>query len=173
MRPAEFILATILIVWFAASVANQLPGSRRTLALYRYDPAGLIPAWTFFAPRPGVTDFAVLYRDACGDDDYTPWRRLSSGARRDPWTALWHPEKRFEKLVTDLVPGLASAYGDGNRQHLVSVPYLTLLAAVVGAEHDCRATRTQMAIAAIKDRHGSGEPGVVFVSALVPLDAVE
>ena len=54
-------LATILTIWFVLSALNQIDPISTRLA--PYDPLGLLPRWTFFAPHPGIYDYHLLYRE--------------------------------------------------------------------------------------------------------------
>ena len=63
-----------LSLWFALSVLNQYRRGALIRPVKRRDAFSLIPTWTFFAPRPGVTDFNILYRDRARDGAFGPWR---------------------------------------------------------------------------------------------------
>jgi hypothetical protein len=165
----DALIIGLLAVWLVATVARQVARGRLSDWLTRMDPAALVPAWTFFAPRPGVTDYAIVYRDLTADGEPTAWRGLIEGRSRRSLRWLWHPDKRVEKLVTDLVPGLARGYEPEGLDHLLDTPYLTLLAAVENAEHDARAHSTQFAVLAVTSFHSRAEAGPVFVSAPVTL----
>jgi hypothetical protein len=69
----------------------------------RLDIFGLVPVWTFFAPRPAWTDYHLLYRDVLADGTATQWRDVSSIGGRRLLDAVWHPNKRLHKAITDLV----------------------------------------------------------------------
>jgi hypothetical protein len=165
----EIVLIAILVLWLGASVVKQVAQPRVAALLSRFDPAGLVPAWTFFAPHPGVTDYAVVYRDLTVDGEASPWRGLIETRCLRRWRWLWNPDKRVEKLVTDLVPFLARSYDPDRLGHLLEPSYLTLLAAVEAADHDCRAAATQFAVLAVTGFQSSPEAGPVFVSAAVEL----
>ncbi|WP_030872752.1 hypothetical protein [Streptomyces sp. NRRL F-2747] len=97
--------------WLTASVLNQfsLGWCKRLL---RYDRLGLVPRWTFFAPKPAREDIHVVYRDR-GETTMGPWRSLTT-APPNPWVRwIWNPGRFERKAAIDLVNGLR------NTRHLV------------------------------------------------------
>lgn len=112
------VLATTLIVWFVLSALNQInPISTR---LAPYDPLGLLPRWTFFAPHPGIYDYHLLYRECASLETKLTTPQMVEAAKHlvGPWTQvpdinpgsarfmLWNPQRRVTKTITDLVAGL-------------------------------------------------------------------
>lgn len=119
---AEVVCWVLVGGWLLATVLAQLPGSVGMWAR-AIDPLGMVPAWTFFAPNPGISDPVLVGRNRLVDSSYTAWRVLW----REPDQVarfLWRPDKRISKLVSDcgaslrrLEPTASSTY---------SVPYLLL-----------------------------------------------
>jgi hypothetical protein len=124
-------LAATLMIWFVLSALNQIdPISRR---LGPYDPLGLLPRWTFFAPHPGIYDYHLLYRECESVETPLATPQMLEAAKRlvGPWTQvpdlypgssrfmLWNPQRRVTKTISDIVAGmtmLSLAYpklGDG------------------------------------------------------------
>jgi hypothetical protein len=136
-------LEAILIVWFVVSVMGQFE-SRVIRWLRNRDHIGLIPRWTFFAPRPGRTDYHLMVQ-VYRDDDAQSWREKPLAERRTLIGAVWNPEKRNRKALTDLVRSMvraSSSAGHDKRWHVqYSMPYIALLsylsdeAAAEGATH--------------------------------------
>src|SRR5258706_8611478 len=126
------MLATVIIIagfsgWFILSVLNQFGRGALIRSIKRRDAFSLIPVWTFFAPRPGVTDYNLLFRDCARDGRCGPWYEIQPEPPR--WfKGLWNPGKRLRKGTTDMgnmlmrqaVPKLA-------KRIYLQVPYLTLL----------------------------------------------
>jgi hypothetical protein len=117
------------------TVACQRPKWQWLRNLKYHDVVSFIPAWTFFAPRPGTTDTRVLWRDCLRDGTVSPWRELlppSAGLVR----AVWNPLKRQTKLLTDVGPmvvRMAMANPDSELT-LISLPYLIMLHRVMAIE---------------------------------------
>ena len=126
-------LALILAVWFVLSALNQInPISAR---LGPYDPLGLLPRWTFFAPHPGIYDYHLLYRECESLETQLGTMEMVEAAKHlvGPWTQvpaicpgsarfmLWNPQRRVTKTITDIVAGLTTLrltypdLGDGVR----------------------------------------------------------
>ena len=123
----EIASALIFGLWFILTVLNQYRRGMLIGRIKRHDPFGLIPTWTFFAPRPGTTDHNVLYRDRLSDGSYSPWREVlppGTGMIR----LLWNPAKRSRKAVGDSCQQVVRLIGRRiGKRLLTQVPYLTLL----------------------------------------------
>jgi len=151
-------------------VLNQFGRGALIRPLKRRDAFSLIPVWTFFAPRPGVTDFNLLWRDRARDGRCGPWHEIQPGGPRW-WKGLWNPGKRVRKGATDMCNTLLrqAARKPGRRLYL-QVPYLTLL------HHACEQPRSelcclrQFAVGRTFGIDSGEEPQVVFVSALHRLE---
>jgi hypothetical protein len=157
-----------LAAWFLVSVLNQFQYGRLVSRLKEYDVAALIPTWTFFAPRPGTTDYRLIYRDRIVDEGESSWQALSV----DPpgaWKFLWHPQKRLEKLITDCVLSLLPTYDPARLDHLLGVPYLVLLSMVETENRDFRTDERQFAILAIDHGDDGRSVDLVFISAPIVL----
>jgi hypothetical protein len=89
----------------------------------------------FFAPKPNVADYFLLYRDYYENRQCTPWREVSSlSPRRRAYAWFWNPEKLVSKSLFDMIQslGLESRETNTESQRLLqlSVPYLHLLSYV-------------------------------------------
>jgi hypothetical protein len=96
--------------------------------LKRHDACAYIPAWTFFAPNPGVNDTRVLWREQLVDGTVGPWHEMvppQGGLLR----AVWNPTKRARKAVTDCGPMAVRMISRNRRSALpmVSLPYLMIV----------------------------------------------
>jgi hypothetical protein len=111
-------LAVILVICFVLSALNQVnPISTR---LAPYDPLGLLPRWTFFAPHPGIYDYHLLYRECdsleaelgtlqtveAAKDLVGPWTQVPEICPGSTRLLLWNPQRRVTKTITDVVAGL-------------------------------------------------------------------
>lgn len=157
----------VMAAWFLASVLGQLP-LRLTARLRRWDLCGLIPYWNFFAPRPGTSDFHLLYRDRLPDGTVTPWTEVPLCDSRRWWHVAWNPVKREKKALFDVAVQLLKEALEAPRTELlqVSVPYLVLLSFVSALPRAVAATGTQFLVMLSPGRAPDGAPEPVFTSAL-------
>lgn len=164
----DVVVVLLLVLWLLVSIVNQLYGGKLLGPIRRLDVGSLVPGWTFFAPRPGVTDHVLLYRDVDAFDQATPWRALRSPVRATR-AVVWHPEKRVEKLITDCASALIARDQDAPPM-AIEVEYLLLQRLVERAEHDCRAIATQFVLLDVAQTrvHPSATP--LIVSPQLPLN---
>src|SRR3954470_12564692 len=94
--------------WFVVAVLNQFR-FRWFDRVRRRDRLYLLPAWTFFAPNPGRSDYHLVYRDRRRDGSLTDWREVPLGAPRRPYSCVWNPRKRARKALSDIVGIVVSA----------------------------------------------------------------
>ena len=156
--------------WLVLSALNQFGHGKLIRPVKQRDLFSLIPIWTFFAPRPGITDFNVVYRDRSPDGAYSRWCELEPLAPV-PFRAFWNPRKRMRKGLTDVCNSLlrVAARKVGSRMY-VQLPYLMLLNSVSAAPATVPGARRQFAIVRSFGYTPLREPVVLFVSALHELD---
>lgn len=98
--------AGVFAAWFWATVGashpNPLFGRIR-----RFDALGvLLPNWRFFAPHPGIFDYALIYRVEEADGTMTDWNFAMPAVHRS-WThAVWFPGRRQGKALFDIAAEL-------------------------------------------------------------------
>jgi hypothetical protein len=169
------MLLTILIVaglsaWLALSILNQFRRGRLIRPIKRRDVFSLIPTWTFFAPRPGVTDYNVLYRDRSPDGHFSPWHELDSlspRARR----LMWNPDKRVRKGTSDMCNSLLRAAPRcRGKSILVNLSYISLLNRVCNQSRTQISHERQFLIARSSGYGRARNPKVMFMSAFHRLD---
>ena len=160
------LVGLLLLAWFAASAAAQLPGpvGRR---LRSHDPIGLLPSWSFFAPRPVRTDSHLVYRHIIASGFVTDWTEAFVW-RPSPTRGIWNPDRRAEKAISDAGSHLARRSELAGVQW--SVPYLLLLNHVSGLPSTPDAVAVQFALIGTFGQRRAGEPFVRFVSDCHPLD---
>jgi hypothetical protein len=164
------LIVAFLVVWFVLSALNQCKRGALVRPIKRRDAFSLIPVWTFFAPRPGVTDFNLLYRDRSVDGRCGPWHELSlspPGAVK----GIWNPSKRVRKGVTDMCNILLrnAAQRPGKRMY-IQLPYLTLLHYVCEEPRIQLSHLRQFAVVRTFGFHTGREPQVLFVSGMHRLE---
>lgn len=161
------LAATVLVViWLLATVAAHLPGPLSRVR--RLDRFALLPAWSFFAPNPGISDSVLLVRDRLDDERWTPWRVAWRERPNRFWWA-WRPGKRVAKLVSDAASGYRSDLTRDAQAAPLGPAFLLLARIAERAPHDFRALAFQFAIVDIS-RWWSAHPvaiGAVFSPAIV------
>jgi hypothetical protein len=158
------VVAVTLGCWFAASALVQLPfpGAQR---LREWDPLGLLPRWSFFAPQPATGDFHLLYRYQLADGALTNWAEFRNLQPRHWWHALWNPGRRRNKALFDLTTALGLEglqYGSASLPG--SVHYLTLLNFVTRLAHPPFCTAVQFLLMLSYGEGSDKEPTVLLSS---------
>lgn len=160
-------IAALFAVWLVLSLIAQLPG-RPAAWIRTWDPFGVIPSWSFFAPNPARTDPHLLYRHSLANGAVTGW--TEAFVWRPVWYRfLWNPDRRAEKAISDATSSLQRRTKPlGVR---LSVPYLLLLEHVSRLPSPREAVAVQFALMGSWGPGASQEPFVRFVSDTHPLDA--
>jgi hypothetical protein len=166
---ADAALALTFGIWLLLTVATQHK-SRLADRVRSTDLSLLIPRWHFFAPNPGVHDFVLVFRDRNVGGAVSPWRQAPTPSTSNPalWV-VWNPARRHTKALIDIANELIvliNEHAYGRAQLVLAVPYLTLLNHVSSLPRLDVDVSTQFAIAIAQSAAVSGEPDVVFVSAL-------
>lgn len=152
-------------LWFIVSVLVQFVPSGLDEKLRKYDYFSLLPRWTFFAPNPGVTDFHLLYRDRLENGVFGHWKEIPLTEKRSIRKALWNPEKRNSKLLTDSVRGLIRISGlYSSRGYKTTLPYLVILNFVSSLPRWNLTNGTQFLIMESFGFYSGKTPRVVFRS---------
>lgn len=155
--------------WFGVSVLGQLPFAV-TKRLRVRDIGGMIPFWSFFAPKPGTVDFHLLYRDQFPDGAMTDWVEVPLCDSRRSLHVVWNPRKREKKALFDLtVALLKEAQTTDSNLIQLSVPYLVLVTFVSGLEHLPQAAFTQFLLMMSHGSLSDRDLDVLFTSAVHPL----
>lgn len=121
---ATCAVALVLVLWFVASVLNQLEATgyasakRLALLLKSVDLFSLIPTWNFFAPNPGTNDYHLLYRERLDAGGYGVWREVSFPKQSGLLKLVWNPRKRRAKVLSDVVISLGSAVAEARLKAL-------------------------------------------------------
>jgi hypothetical protein len=123
-------ISVVFAIWFTLSVVTQFRAKcfRR---LKSFDYCAILPAWTFFAPNPGVTDYILIYREHWADGGISDWKEADIGSRVAVLSAFWHPAKRRAKVLVDasceLVKYATSLAPQDIALVTVSPPYILFL----------------------------------------------
>ena len=146
---ATLLLGAVVCLWLGLTLFAQLP-ARFSDPLRRLDTLGLLPAWSFFAPHPGVTDTVIVVRDRIADGDWTPWR-VAWTDHATPWRGLWRPGKRVAKLVSDCGPAVARLSLTSPEAVPLTVEFLLLAQLADQSGHDFRALRWQFGLVDLRN----------------------
>jgi hypothetical protein len=183
---STLVLIVLLATWFALSVLGQIGvrnPSSRFQRIRRWDWFGLIPIWTFFAPRPSWTDYHLLYRDRLMDGNLTPWTEVVLIEQRRWWHIVWNPGKHERKALIDFVRTFTREVGRLKNKIVqtdlelsgctaaqlpasifMSSPYIALLHVVCHLPRLSKAHSTQFLIMKM-DAVDSGDPSALILSA--------
>ena len=160
-------MGSVLAVWFGVSILGQFD-VRPAHLLRRHDLFGLIPRWTFFAPRPGRTDYHLMLQVFLQDMPRT-WTEQPLAATRTLLGAAWNPEKRNRKALADLVRSMMRVASSLDREDLwqiqYTVPYIALLAYLSGLAAADGGTHVRFMILESEGFFRDREPWPVFLSA--------
>jgi hypothetical protein len=131
----------LTVVWLLSTIAGNIP--RFQSFVRRLDVLGVVPAWTFFAPNPGVTDTVILVRDLLEDDTWSPWV-VAWRERPTRGRVCWRPDKRVAKLVADCGSAIPRAHVEGDET--LGASFLLVANIAQNAPHDWRTKGFQFAI---------------------------
>ncbi|MGH9877055.1 MAG: hypothetical protein ACRD5H_05405 [Nitrososphaerales archaeon] len=178
MKEAVGIIVTVLFsFWFVISVASQF-SDKVAAAFPRMSMFALIPAWTFFAPRPGVHDLHLLYRDRAADGTEYTVSYIPTIPGRRWFHAIWNPYKYHNKIVSDCSDSLLEQFhllkksAREPRIILLSTPYLMLLNIVMRMPSSTDAVARQFIIAQNTQCASRRERDILFISEFHKFDGV-
>jgi hypothetical protein len=88
-------------LWFLLTLITQIKGRVR-YRLKGWDVLGLIPIWSFFAPRPSNSDMHLLFRDLGPSGVWGPWNPVETIPPRRVYHLLWNPRRRPHAALINL-----------------------------------------------------------------------
>jgi hypothetical protein len=109
----------------------------------------MIPRWNFFAPKPGIWDFHLLYRDRAASGITGHWHEMPIRSPRSLRTVLWNPSRFASKALIDIsldITGNAAGLDERPQLLTISMPYLALLTCVSTAPGRYSAASTQFLV---------------------------
>jgi hypothetical protein len=158
------ICIAILAGWFLISVLSQL-NLKVVAPLKAHDIFSLIPNWSFFAPRPGTSDYHLLFRDSDSSAEWGGWHEIPLADTRTLWGAIWNPEKRKTKALSDVVRGLVRLAQDRKlRDFSLTLPYLSILNFVSSIPRSTPCVQTQFMILKSEGFFADQDPQFLFMS---------
>ncbi len=126
----------VLFSFVFLTILNQFNNERLSYFCRKYL-FGIVPQWTFFAPKPGMNDFRVSYR--CFLDDVADSTKLcpvfENYFDRPDYAFFWNPQKRLKKAVFDMCIELATIITHNQKKAStirleLSLPYILILSYV-------------------------------------------
>lgn len=163
------IISGIFTVWFVLSIAAQMKeGVHDRFPLL--SGLGLVPRWAFFAPRPGMDDTHLLYRDRLDSGTCSEWSCLATPESRRWFHALWNPRKFHSKVIVDLMSSLVIQKRQiadkdfDDRALMLTVPYIALLHFVMRVPRPETATARQFVVVHNRPYSRESDPVIGFVS---------
>ena len=145
-----WIFSAIFGLWLLLTVIRTLSPAFLIKAKFPRFLWPLLPNWNLFAPKPGVADYYVMYRDQQGSEAAGPWQLAFEPETRKWSHGLWNPDKTQAKAVFDQVQQLAGVISQmkpgGEQEVMQSAPYRYLLHFVRNFQGAERGAQTQFAI---------------------------
>jgi hypothetical protein len=122
----------IFVLWFICTIICQFKGKAADFVHTHLDVLNLIPLWTFFAPRPGKSDYHIIYRDKSPDQSMSEWTEVELSEGRNFLDFIWNPRKRNKKVLSDIIQTLIITFSkypkDEDRKLLMyTFPYIMVL----------------------------------------------
>lgn len=125
-------------LWLLLTILWQFDYCRERFRLLRkINALHILPIWTFFAPRPGMSDTHILFRDKLPDGHATRWEEVALVEPRRPFHSVWNPLKRLDKVAVDAISDVKTVKNRGDsrdvapetlQQHVkLSKGYLVLM----------------------------------------------
>jgi hypothetical protein len=164
MTFATAICILALCAWFVISALAQLNWAKAK-KLKSYDAFSLIPNWSFFAPRPGTSDYHLLFRDTDSSGTAGSWQEIPLAGKRTLSGAIWNPQKRRTKTLSDVVRGLVMLSRDRSlSDYSLTLPYLVILNYVSSLHRAARSGCTQFMILKSEGFYSTQDPQFIFLS---------
>ena len=162
------VVVGVLMLWLVCSVVVQFSPTWFQF-IERHDLFMLLPRWTFFAPRPGMSDYHLLYRDQLEAGRLSDWTEIPITEERKTYSFLWNPEKKSKKILSDVVASLLQLGTTDGILLMYSLPYLILLNVVV--HHDQKRASLKRQFVVVEKFGNDGIPTitVLLTSAFHPL----
>jgi len=161
------VLIAVLTIWWCASTLCQI-SERVKRHLSQYDPLGLLPCWSFFAPNPGTTDYRLVYRDFGNENGADDWLEVPI-YHRNCLRCIWNPDKHKAKAFSDLVQMLfrnCETLSENLTGVQLTWPYLAILRQITSLPKAQGVARRQFAVVASSGHIVPRKLTLLFVSAI-------
>lgn len=149
-------------IWTMLCLLVHIP--RLKIFIRQLDLFLLIPEWRFFAPKPALGDFYLLYQDTFHDGSCTNWTEVRPMLERSRWNIFWNPGKRERKALFDAVNLLNVRISLSDKSLEGSTAYLTLLNHVSSLPRSLSPASTRFLLMKSHGASPEKEPDVMFIS---------
>jgi hypothetical protein len=106
-----------------------------------------------------------LFRDSDHAEAWSRWREIPLANKRTLWGAIWNPEKRKTKALSDVVRGLVRLAQDkGLKDFSLTLPYLAILNYVSSIHRSTPCVQTQFMILKSEGFFADQDPQFLFMS---------
>ncbi|HET7038143.1 MAG TPA: hypothetical protein VFI42_20890 [Thermomicrobiaceae bacterium] len=154
----------LLLLWLLLSAVCQLKLPLVSV-IRRRDVFSLIPNWSFFAPRPGTNDYHLLFRDCDEVGEFRLWQEIPLADSRTLWGAIWNPQKRNKKALSDTVRSLLQISTSPSPGSVyLTIPYLATLNYISSLPRARSSVATQFMILQSDGFISAQDPQLVFIS---------
>ena len=161
------VVGVVLGSWLLISAIAQFD-TRFVERLRAHDHFSLIPRWTFFAPRPGVTDYHLMYQ-LFNDDIGLGWCEEELADARTLIGAVWNPQKRNKKALTDSVRAFTRMSASLDQETLWrlqhTIPYIAVLSYLSEITRSNDHTHIRFMILEADGFYSEQKPRLLFLSA--------
>jgi hypothetical protein len=163
------VVCAAFFAWFSLSVLHQVRLFSSKMG--RFDPLGLLPRWTFFAPNPGIYDYHIVYREVNDGDgsDLNPdtsnsWRHIQIISETAAIPLLWNPERRIAKTISDISNSIIGMLREKIAPDVVPYTPSYFLMTHLAQRGVTRGSKIEWAIVKSHGFHGNRTFSPVFVS---------
>ena len=167
----EWLVVSLLGLWFAATVAYQIWFLPLLPWVRRFDIFRVLPSWRLF---PSIfKDLRLYYRDRNDSGTISEWKLIPMLRSRKPWRALWNPDLIYPDAQLSYMEFLVAILGlpfppDHDKIQLsVSARALGIIAANQPAADRAITRQFEMREAPLGDARES--EGIVYTSSFEPL----
>jgi len=123
-----YLVSGVLATFFVASALFQIKKIQSIIAKYNF--LGLLPNYSFFAPKPLVNDFRLVYKLVSSEEQ--EWIEVPMYRRFSLVRVFWHPFKYYNKGMIDTCQFLMQEFRalETKKYIQLSLHYLTVLLAI-------------------------------------------
>jgi hypothetical protein len=121
-----YIIFSILLLFNLATILFQIKPLKSILS--KWDKLNILPNYSFFAPKPLMNDYRLVYK-VLKEDEAAEWLEVPMYNNFSPVRLLWHPFKYYNKGMIDTFQFLLQEFeAVENKKYIrLSLPYLSIL----------------------------------------------
>lgn len=128
----DYIIIGVLILFSLLSIAFQLRKKIPFKRIWLIDPLGLLPNYSFFAPKPLQQDFRIVYRVMKEEvEEEIDWQEYPMYGNSNLSKMFYYPFKYYNKGMIDICMALTKEYAELKEEELsfiqISSNYLGIL----------------------------------------------